>query len=143
LTHRQETLTMTTVNPIVSEKLFRFFAPEALERIQAGEPPSPKILLDIVEQYQAQTHPNTGLPATGHDPQPLPPLTVDEALRALHQVSPAEALAAAKILADQLAASLGPIVAVLRQRGTSWHDIGGLLGMTKQAAHERFAKDEP
>jgi len=54
---------------------------------------------------------------------------------------------------DQLLSSLGPAVAtveatrtvlqtqidVLRKRGISWNAIGGVLGMSRQAAWERFS----
>jgi biotin operon repressor len=54
---------------------------------------------------------------------------------------------------EQLLKSLGPAVATveatrqvlqtqidtLRKRGVSWHAIGGVLGMSRQAAWERFS----
>lgn len=41
--------------------------------------------------------------------------------------------------ADQVEAALEAWVAEARRRGASWAGIGGALGMTRQAAWERFA----
>ncbi|MET4147673.1 hypothetical protein [Arthrobacter sp. UYCo732] len=39
----------------------------------------------------------------------------------------------------EMQASLGPLVKQARFEGASWAAIGRQLGMTKQAAHERFS----
>lgn len=41
--------------------------------------------------------------------------------------------------ADQVEAALDQWVGEARRRGTSWARIGGALGMTRQAAWERFS----
>lgn len=55
-------------------------------------------------------------------------------------VTPLEAAAAATVLAKQLQGSRWWIAAVARQQGASWADIGGALGMSRQAAWEGFRK---
>ncbi len=60
-----------------------------------------------------------------------------------HPGDPRAALAAARELADELAATgdhvLGHCVAVAREAGMTWTDIGGVLGVSKQAVQKRFA----
>jgi hypothetical protein len=61
------------------------------------------------------------------------------------RVTPLEALAACRVLAEQLLATRWPLAADARKDGNSWAEIGAALGMTKQAAWEGFRKyaDEP
>lgn len=43
-------------------------------------------------------------------------------------------------LADIIDASIGDAVASLRERGYSWADIGARLGVTRQAAQQRWGR---
>lgn len=56
------------------------------------------------------------------------------------RVTPLEALAASRVLAEQLQRSRWWIAAEARKRGASWAEIGAALGMTKQAAWEGYRK---
>jgi len=51
----------------------------------------------------------------------------------------AKAASAAAQISDE---QLRKVVPVLRRRGFSWTQIGGALGMTKQAAWERFSGED-
>lgn len=55
-------------------------------------------------------------------------------------VTALEALAASRVLAEQLHASRWWIAGEARKQGCSWAEIGAALGMTKQAAWEGFRK---
>lgn len=55
-------------------------------------------------------------------------------------VTPLEALAAARVLVDQLSSSRWWIASEARKQGHSWAEIGGALGMTRQAAWAGFRK---
>jgi hypothetical protein len=54
-----------------------------------------------------------------------------------------DALADAAFLADQLDTVIKSAVTGLRSRGYSWADIGRQLGVTRQAAQQRFGGDAP
>ena len=49
-----------------------------------------------------------------------------------------EGLAALADLADDIDAAMHVAIAGLRSHGWSWAEIGTRLGMTRQAAHQRF-----
>ena len=53
-------------------------------------------------------------------------------------VTPLEAMAAATILIGQLQGTCQWMTAEARKRGASWADVGAALGMSRQAAWERF-----
>lgn len=55
-------------------------------------------------------------------------------------VTALEALAAGRVLAEQLRACHGWITAEARKDGATWAEIGDALGMTRQSAWEGFAK---
>ena len=54
-----------------------------------------------------------------------------------------DALADAAFLADQLDTAIRTAIKGLRARGYSWADIGRQLGVTRQAAQQRWGGDEP
>lgn len=54
-----------------------------------------------------------------------------------------DALADAAFLASQLDTAVRASVTGLRRRGYSWADIGRQLGVTRQAAQQRFGGDTP
>lgn len=60
---------------------------------------------------------------------------------------PLDQLAAAVALAEELRGTtdelIGHFVARARDAGASWTDIGGAFGISRQAAHERFAPSAP
>ena len=53
-----------------------------------------------------------------------------------------DALADAAFLSDQLDTAVKEAVSGLRDRGYSWADIGRQLGVTRQAAQQRFGGDD-
>jgi hypothetical protein len=53
-----------------------------------------------------------------------------------------DALADASFLSAQLDTTIKNAVAGLRQRGYSWADIGRQLGVTRQAAQQRWGGDD-
>ncbi|MGI8493661.1 MAG: ClpX C4-type zinc finger protein [Acidimicrobiales bacterium] len=48
-------------------------------------------------------------------------------------------LVAAKAIADRVDDAVGELVAVLRERGVTWERIGETLGVSRQAAWQRYA----
>ena len=54
-----------------------------------------------------------------------------------------DALAAVAALADDLDTAIRDAITGLRQRGYSWADIGIRLGITRQAAQQRWGGDSP
>ena len=54
-----------------------------------------------------------------------------------------DALADAAFLSKQLDTAIKAAVSGLRQRGYSWADIGRQLGVTRQAAQQRWGGDAP
>lgn len=60
-------------------------------------------------------------------------------------VTPLEAMAAATALIGQLQGTCRWMTAEARKQGASWADVGGALGITRQAAWEGFRKyaDDP
>ena len=54
-----------------------------------------------------------------------------------------DALADAAFLSGQLDTAIRAAVSGLRDRGYSWADIGRQLGVTRQAAQQRFGGDAP
>jgi hypothetical protein len=46
-------------------------------------------------------------------------------------------------LADELDAAIRHAITGLRKRGYSWADIGNRLGITRQAAQQRWGGDSP
>src|SRR5215212_11171494 len=77
---------------------------------------------------------------------PAPPVRLDDLLAAVRSSAaggdPLEHLASAVLLADGLGELadhlLGHFVDQARRSGASWTDIGGALGVSKQAAQQRF-----
>lgn len=55
----------------------------------------------------------------------------------------AEMILAAYLVADETRLSLGRWVNAGRRAGMSWAEIGGLIGISKQAAQQRFGDSEP
>jgi hypothetical protein len=53
-----------------------------------------------------------------------------------------DALADAAFLSDQLDTAIKAAVTGLRNKGYSWADIGRQLGVTRQAAQQRFGGDD-
>jgi ATP-dependent Clp protease ATP-binding subunit ClpX len=45
----------------------------------------------------------------------------------------------ARTIADQTHDAVGQLIGLLRSRGVSWARIGGVLGVSRQAAWERYA----
>lgn len=60
-------------------------------------------------------------------------------------VTPLEAIAAATVLIGQLQGTCRWMTAEARKEGASWADVGGALGISRQAAWEGFRKyaDDP
>jgi hypothetical protein len=60
-------------------------------------------------------------------------------------VAPLEAMAAATVLIGQLQGTCRWMTAEARKEGASWADVGGALGISRQAAWEGFRKyaDDP
>lgn len=54
-----------------------------------------------------------------------------------------DALRSAKATIDSETDRLRPLVAEARHRGASWQQVGDALGMTRQAAHERYGGKAP
>jgi hypothetical protein len=54
-----------------------------------------------------------------------------------------DALTAMTALADDLDTAIRDAITGLRQRGYSWADIGIRLGITRQAAQQRWGGDSP
>ena len=54
-----------------------------------------------------------------------------------------DALADAAYLSAQLDATIKDAITGLRERGYSWADIGRQLGVTRQAAQQRWGGDNP
>lgn len=54
-----------------------------------------------------------------------------------------DALTAAHVIADEARLSLHRWVDAARRSGLSWAEIGAVLGITKQAAQQRFGSAEP
>ena len=54
-----------------------------------------------------------------------------------------DALTAMATLADDLDTAIRDAITGLRQRGYSWADIGTQLGITRQAAQQRWGGDSP
>jgi hypothetical protein len=54
-----------------------------------------------------------------------------------------DALAAMAVLADDLDTAIRDAITGLRARGYSWADIGTRLGITRQAAQQRWGGDPP
>ena len=54
-----------------------------------------------------------------------------------------DALTAMATLADDLDTAIRDAITGLRQRGYSWADIGIRLGITRQAAQQRWGGDSP
>jgi len=63
----------------------------------------------------------------------------EAATAAKHPLIVAKAISAAARISDE---ELRKVVPVLRRRGCSWTQIGAALGITKQAAWERFSGEE-
>jgi DNA-directed RNA polymerase specialized sigma24 family protein len=54
-----------------------------------------------------------------------------------------EALADLVALSDHIDAAMGQAVCGLRRFGYSWAEIAARLGVTRQAAHQRWGRGEP
>jgi DNA-directed RNA polymerase specialized sigma24 family protein len=67
--------------------------------------------------------------------------TIRQARAELVGMVPGEALAAIHTARLTLDDAEHLAVALLRSGGTSWQEIADALGTTRQAAHERFARD--
>jgi hypothetical protein len=56
-------------------------------------------------------------------------------------IVPLEALALARVLVDEIRDSYWFLIYEARKAGESWADIGDALGVSRQSAHEMYAKD--
>jgi hypothetical protein len=57
------------------------------------------------------------------------------------RIGPIEALALARLLSDGIRMAYWGLIYEARKAGDSWADIGAALGVTRQSAHEMYAKD--
>jgi hypothetical protein len=80
---------------------------------------------------------------------PLPNVRLDDLIDAIRKVHDDEleqlhsAVVAAEHLGDVADHLVGHFVDQARRSGASWTDIGGAMGVTKQAARKRFIPKEP
>lgn len=56
-------------------------------------------------------------------------------------ILPLEALTLARVLVEGIRASYWYLIYEARKDGNSWADIGDALGVSRQSAHEMYAKD--
>lgn len=56
-------------------------------------------------------------------------------------IAPLEALTLARVLVDGIRASYWHLIYEARKAGDSWTDVGNALGVSRQSAHEMYAKD--
>ena len=57
------------------------------------------------------------------------------------RIQPLEALALARLIVEGTRAGYWSLVYEARKAGDSWTDIGNALGISRQSAHEMYAKD--
>jgi hypothetical protein len=104
-----------------------YLSPDELDRVSSGLAPycAPDRLLWIFEQYRmnhfAQVT-DTSSAATDQD------------------VTAVEALTALRVLVDEVSGAFEWLMGDARTAGASWAQIGNALGMSKQAAWEKFEK---
>jgi hypothetical protein len=87
--------------------------------------------------------------AGGRDPATAAESIVDDAMRDLvrqtgdGQLTVGAALSATAALRDAADRKLFDLVGFAREAGASWAAIGDALGVTTQAAHQRFGRKPP
>jgi hypothetical protein len=64
-----------------------------------------------------------------------------EGKRSQDPILPLEAVALARVLVDELRQGFWYLIYQARKDGDSWTDIGNALGVSRQSAHEMYAKD--
>lgn len=115
-------------------QILRFFADDEQSAEWEGEPPLSHFLLwGIFTSYTERVLSEaSGLKSLAPPDAPA-------------RVTSLEALAACRVLAEQLLATRWPLAADARKDGNSWAEVGAALGMSKQAAWEGFRKfaDDP
>src|SRR5580693_10033510 len=91
-----------------------------------------------------------GMAESAPDPTPVThPVRLDELINAINQVHTdvldrlSDALLAAEHLGEVADHLIGHFVDQARRSGASWTDIGKSMGVTKQAAQQRFVPKEP
>jgi len=118
---------MTTQD--AAEILQEYLDPQDFYDRDGWPPLSPHLLYGIFTSYTENYI---------SDAMGLKPYIPDGAPRS--GVTPLEAIAAARVLIEQLSDSRWWIASEARKQGRSWTEIGGALGMSKQAAWEGFRK---
>lgn len=114
------------------EILQDFFDPDENDTVRSGLPPymAPENLLYVYQCYRWIAEKEANMP--------VPPPSPNWAGWAENGVTALEALTALRVLIDDLIAAFGWLIHDARQTNASWTEIGNALGMTKQAAWERF-----
>jgi hypothetical protein len=141
MTNRQAYLTLGGMtDPRIVAILEDYLDPEDLREHHGDPPLSHHMLWGLFCSY-TENYVTDGLRVDGervlkpHLPEGAP----------VDGVTPLEAMAAATVLIGQLQGTCRWMTAEARKEGASWADVGGALGMSRQAAWEGFRKyaDDP
>lgn len=110
------------------EILYEHFSPDELDRVRDGLTPYLPLAKLLTIFLDAVKH-SSPLPGD----RPLPPPE--------ERVSLAEGMTAGRLLVESVGNTVhGWMTGHLRASGASWTEVGKVLGVSKQAAHERFQR---